>query len=188
MKLHLQHLKQKLLRTTNLTIVISPFLRIRNVSSGEYYAMQSFGLWMKLLFSYQIPIPKNPLLRLGEKIQILIWICRLSTSLIRLPLFYCLFKWRLAPAASSLCAWRDRGPAQNKNMHQQSWCGGRAACNKFHACAKESYYIARRVPQDLTKSEGLAFKIFTFFLLCAYKQGFLHHCARANWVKYWTVF
>lgn len=118
------------------------------------------------------PHSKESTLRLGEKIQILIWICRLSTSLIRLPLFYCLFKWRLAPSIIVMRSARQRGPAQNKNMHQQSWCGGRAACNKFHACAKESYYIARRVPQDLTKSQGLAFKIFTFFLLCAYKQGF----------------
>ena len=115
------------------------------------------------------PIPKNPLSGSAKKIQILIWICRLSTSLIRLPLFYCLFKSRLAPNIIVMRAAPAAHAACKIKICTSSKVDVEAACNKFHACAKESYYIAQRVPQDLTKSERrvacLAFKIFTFFLL-----------------------
>jgi hypothetical protein len=129
------------------------------------------------------PIPKNPLSGSAKKIKILIWICRLSTSLIRLPLFYCLFKSRLAPNIIVMRA-APAAHAARKIKICTSRVDVEATCNKFHACAKESYYIARRVPQDLTKSQrrvgwlaGWHLK-YSHSFRSAYKQGLLHHCER----------
>lgn len=112
--------------------------------------------WFCELFSYQIPIPKNPLSGSRKKNPnpyLDLQAEHLPDPAAALLLFI------QVPAGSqhhcyarSTNRTRSEARAQNKNMHQPSWCA-EAACNKFHACAKESYYIARRVPKDLTKYE-----------------------------------